>query len=366
MYGSDRFRKEIRRSHEVVAYVDATSPTNEPIRLRVVSGSVTVDRSATVRRTCNVSCIDPTGNLTPEGPESSVTPFGTELRPFRGVRYADGSVEIIPLGVFCVTRVRVSASPDGVKLDIEASDRSWKISRDKFIDPYIIAEDSNVVAAIMSLVERTFPEVQYDVVTNEATTPTTLMYKPNDDPWKVIKELATSIGCDAFFDREGRFALAPLSHSSVVFSYETNQANTVLSIGTEFSAVPGYNGVIVENNNLGSEVPPIRVTVWDENPSSPTYHYGPYGEVPYYHSDNIVQTEGEAMVVGQQILRSFLGVSASLSVSAVVNPDLEGGDAVEVYDSLTKVSGRYTVEAFDVPLMASESQELELIEENDV
>src|SRR5512146_2193069 len=97
---TDRFKSEIRKSHRVYSYVDVTAPNLQTFRLNATGGDVQIDRTASQRRRCTVSCVDPTGTLTPTTADSILTPYGTEVRPYRGVQYDDGTTEVVPLGVF--------------------------------------------------------------------------------------------------------------------------------------------------------------------------------------------------------------------------------------------------------------------------
>ena len=135
------------------------------------AGQVDVDRTATVRRRLALTCADPLGDLTPERAGDLLTPYGTELRPYMGVVYDDGTVEVCALGVFRISQVsivddsgtgtasgggtstgsssiRQTGHPGGLTIDIEAYDKSRTVSRDKFTAPYTIAEGTNVITAI--------------------------------------------------------------------------------------------------------------------------------------------------------------------------------------------------------------------------
>lgn len=54
--------------------------------LDVHAGSVTQDAQASQRTTIEIEVADPDGELTPEGMESLLAPFGTRLQVERGVR----------------------------------------------------------------------------------------------------------------------------------------------------------------------------------------------------------------------------------------------------------------------------------------
>src|SRR5688500_6776145 len=206
-----RFLSEIRGSHTVTTRVEATTASQKVVPLVVVDGSIRVDRAGKIRRSLNLECIDPDGVLTPNGPESDLTPFvGTEIRPYRGVRYSDGTTYEVPLGVFRLERSRVTDNGQGgVRITIEAYDRSHKIQQDKFTTPWVIETGTNVIAAIKSIVERTFPAAEYDTATSGIVTTAPKVYDVENEPWDVITELALSAGCEAYFGPDGRFVVVP-------------------------------------------------------------------------------------------------------------------------------------------------------------
>src|SRR4051812_38060413 len=109
----ERMLSEIRVNHTVVSYVDLITSTQQKFRVRALTGDVSVDSSAAVRRSFSFSCIDPTGELTPTEAGSALTPFGTEVRPYRGVRFTDGSEYAHPLGVFKLASATVADSAGG-------------------------------------------------------------------------------------------------------------------------------------------------------------------------------------------------------------------------------------------------------------
>ncbi|MFF8831392.1 DUF5047 domain-containing protein [Streptomyces sp. NPDC015131] len=352
---TDRFYETIRRSHDYFSYVDVISPDLETIRLPAVSGSVDIDRTAAVRRKLTCSSVDPLGVLTPREDGEVLTPRGTELRAYRGVRYPDGTEEVCPLGVFRLSKASISDTTGGSPtIDLECFDRSRTIARDKFTVPYTIASGTNVLTAIKHIVQRTFPAAQYDAITSTLTTTAPLLFDAGNDPWEAVTQLATSMGCEIYFDVEGRLVIAPPEDINALpapdFTYIEGDGCTMIDLSRVYSDEPGHNGVIVTGESPGDEKPPVRGEAWDMNPTSPTYRFGPYGEVPMFHSDNLVKTNEEAQAVAQGILAAVLGASSQLSITATVNPSYEAGDVVEVRRDRSGVAGLYSVDAFNVPL----------------
>lgn len=360
---SDRFHEEIRRSHQVVSYVDVVSATGESRRLSATGGGTTEDASAEVRRRCSLTCVDATGELTPTGVEDLLTPYGTEVRPYRGVKYADGTVEVIPLGVFRISQVDVDDSVGGSPdIRIEGFDRSRKIGRDKFVKPHTVAEGSNLVDAIKGIIERTYPDAEYDSMSTEMAASAPIVYEANTSPWEAVQGLATSVGCEVYFDEAGRVVIAPPPDldalSSPAFSFIEGRGCIMTNIKTKFTDEPGFNGIVLTGESVGDEEEPVTATVWDDEPTSPTYHLGPYGEVPEFITDSNVKTESEAESAARSLLQGRLGFSQQLDITAWPNPALRASSAVRVERERSGASGLYQVDSVTVPLAASETSSL--------
>jgi hypothetical protein len=355
---SDRFYEEIRRSHTTLSWIDVISPDQELIRLPAVDGQVDVDRSAAVRRKLSCQCIDPLGLVTPRDDGEILTPYGTELRAYRGVKYTDGTTEIAPLGVFRLSKSSISDSNTGSPvIQLEAYDRARTIARDKFKVPYTIAAGTNAMTALKAIVKQTFANVVFDTITSAVTTTGPLLYDAGSDPWEAIYQLAKSMGCEAYFDVEGRMAVLPPNDINALpspdFSYVEGESSTMLDLGREFNDEGVFNGVIVTGESIGDQLPPVRGEAWDESPTSPTYRKGPYGEVPLFVTDNLAKTEEQCKAIAKSQLALILGDASRLSITGIVNPSYECGDIVRVTRAKSKVDGLYSVEAFNVPLRSA-------------
>ncbi len=364
---TDRLLSTIRRSHTVYAYIDVISPTQEVFRLPATGGEVSVDRTAQVRRACRATCIDPTGLLTPSSTDSILTPYGTILRPYRGVKYEDGTgdVEVLPLGVFRLAKSVVNdttgGSPD---IQLEAYDLSRTVQRDKFVSPYVIEIGTNLVDAIKAILERTFADLQYDAISTTRVTTAPKLYDVGDDPWGAASDLATSLGCELYFNVNGWVVIAPPVDIDALpspdFTYIEGQGCVMSALSRVFTDEPGYNGVVITGESPGDELPAVRAVAWDEEPTSATYHLGPYGEVPMFITDQTIKTVDDAQATADQLLRNLLGFSSGLSISGIVNPSYEAGHVVQVERARSHVTGLYAVDAFNVPLRAADLQNLTL------
>jgi hypothetical protein len=316
-------------------------------------------------------CVDPLGDLTPSDTSTLLTPYGTELRPYRGVRYAptpehpEGEIDVLPLGVFRLAKVTIQdttgGSPD---IQLEAYDLSRTVARDKFTSPYVIDTGANIVDAIKAILQRTFPDLSYDAISTTRTTTAPRLYDVGDDPWQAVTDLATSLGCDIYFDVEGWVVIAPPADIDALptpdFTYIEGRQCTMVDLSRIFTDEPGYNGIVLTGESPGDELPAVRAVAWDEEPTSATYHLGPYGEVPQFITDQLIKTTEDAQATADQLLRNLLGFSAQLSITGIVNPSYEAGQVIEVVRARSHVSGLYAVDAFNVPLNAKSTQALTL------
>lgn len=366
---TDAFLDEIRKSHTVVSYVDVITHDNRTFRLAATDGTVNVDRTADVRRRCTVTCVDPDGTITPLNAESILTPFGTELRPYRGVLYTSGvragATEVVPLGVFRLSKATVSDSVGGsVDIKLEAYDLSRTVRRDKFTDVYTVAAGTNIVAAIKTILGRTFPDLIFDTFASSVVSTAPLVFDADSDPWAAAVQLATSIGCEIFFTAVGHLKIAPpvdIDHlPAPVFSYNEGRGCTMLDLNVVFTDEPGFNGVVLTAQAAGADTPPIRSVVWDDEPSSPTYHLGPYGEVPMFITNSTVTTQADADSAAAAQLNQILGFSSQLDLTAMVNPALDANDVIQVTRQRSGVDAKYAVDAVGIPLKSSGTSPLAL------
>ena len=357
---TDEFLAEIRRSHHVVSYVDVTSPTGETKRLTATGGSVMEDATAEILRRCSLSCYDADGTLTPKTANDLLTPYGTEVRPYRGVKYASGEEELIPLGVFRISQVDVDDSVGGSPdIRIEAYDRSRTIIRDKFTEPYTVAKDTNLVDAIKAIIARTFPDAEYDAITTTMTASAPLVFDANTSPWQAVQDIAKSLGCLVYFDARGRVVIAPPTDIDALpgpdFEFIEGRGCTMTNIKSKFTDEPGFNGIVLVGASLGDDKPPVRAVVWDEEPTSPTYHLGPYGEVPDFQTDENVKTDAEATNAAKSLLQGYLGFSDQVIITCWPNPALNTASVVQVERERSGATGLYSVDAITTPLSASEA-----------
>lgn len=356
---STAFQTEVTRSHAIavqaVLYNGDAPNTANP--LKVKEGYVSVDGNAAVRRTCELTLIDPAGLLTPDiatgiGPAA---PYGVELRLHRGVKFADGTTELVPLGVFGLSVNRITDGSGGRLLQVKGYDRSRQIARNRFTDEYVVAAGQNYVSAIQSLISSRW--TRSDLLVSRATptdlTTPLIIHEAGSDPWAKAQDMAASIGYELYFDPVGVLVLqpVPVAGDTPVAVYAEGPTSVLLELDSELSNEDGYNGVIMtgESTTLAA---PVRGEAWDTSPTSPTYYLGQYGKVPDFQTSPYVTNQVAADAAAAAALQKLLGLTQQVGFSIIPNPAHEPGDVVTVTRLASGVNSDFVLQAFDVPLQA--------------
>jgi hypothetical protein len=372
------FAQIIGRDHyaATVARIEDSSGNVLKFRFGIESGDVQVNRTAAVRRSCQMIVTpyeaggpidDPAileqlaASLVPKQPSDTFAPYGNILRPWRGIRvpgatYSDSfdtDIYYWPLGVFRLASA--SITDDGVpKLSITAYDHSRTIARNKITQPWIVAAGTNYGDAITALCQDRLPGLQalpHGVID---LTPQ-IIVDPETDPWKTVTDWAAAIGYEVYIDVYGQLVIQAEPDPStdpVTWTYQdgTLDANAVLlSVDRSMNDEPGYNGVVLMSESTTIPVP-IRVEVWDNNPSSPTYYLGPYGKVPKFVSNPLVTTTTQGTAAATAELLKSAGGTEQASFAIVPNPAHEAGDVVRVVRPLSRTDRVGVIDSMTIPL----------------
>ena len=351
---SSAFKSAVAGDHVVVSKAEVWATDQKLREINVSSGNVNISSSGAVRRTCSLELTtDRTStSLVPDNQFDLLTPFGNELRLYRGVEYYDGTREYVPLGVFVITSVEIKDTNDGVKISLEGMDRSIKISRNKWTEPYQMV-DGTLEASLEDLIKDRYDDVEFVFpTTNVSVNQVVLGLESDNDPWRDAIEIAELVGYDLYFDANGIIQLTPfpsLDGSVVVARFQEGAGTTVTTLDRTISTTETYNGVIytIEGSDVAT---PIRVEIWDEDEASPTYRYGIFGEVPIFISTSVLSTEAEAIKAASSLLNTYVGAQEVIGWQGIVDPSLDVYDVVYVKSNGAKVDRLVILDSLDIPL----------------
>lgn len=339
----------------------------------VTGGSVTVDETAEIRRTCSLTLAG-TPDMVPATASDLLHPAtGNEIKIWRGVKYENGQTEFAQLGVFRMTKPNITDDGASVTITVNGQDRASVLARIAWQIPYTVSAGSNIGGAIAAAVSsqltlgssNAIPNLQFNFQSVSFTyPPTTFGGSPGSptDPMSDLITFAATAGCELFFDVFGVMTFRPIVNplglailDSIHFVEGENC--TMDGVGRVLDESTAYNGVVLYCNGTG-DAGPFTVTAWDTNPGSPTYYLGPWGQVPYVITTTAfpasTQTLSQAKVAASAMafaqLQLVLGSFDDINLTTMPNPALREGDCVQVVRQRMKINNNYVISGMTIPL----------------
>ncbi|MET9950147.1 DUF5047 domain-containing protein [Streptomyces sp. NPDC006339] len=342
---SARFLQRIVEDHTPITEVVLFRTDGSVERLDHEGGTVTVDWGAQCRRTCNVTVPDPV--LIPRTPTDKLAVYGARLRISRGVEYADGTQELVPVGVFRLDEV--TGDVDDGPVTLGGKSLECIVADDKFTAAY--RASGTAVGAITALIQRTLPDaIVTSTAADAAIGPRT--WDVEADPWAAVLELAAAIGATCYCTPDGEFVIAELpdlTTATPAWSIEAGEGGAYIQASRGMTVDNVHNGVLARGENTENNIAPVSSLVVDNDPTSPTYWSGPFGRRPTFYSSSTLITTSACTAAATLLLRSAQSPNASADISALPNPALEAGDIVRVvYPDGTKEL--HQAASFSIPL----------------
>ncbi|MGW4493736.1 DUF5047 domain-containing protein [Streptomyces sp. NPDC004376] len=323
---SDRFLARLTESHRPVTRVQLILTNGQVVDLDHTGGSVTVDRAQANRRTCTVTCPDP--SLIPRTPADQLATYGARLRISRGVDYGDGSTEMVPLGVFRLDSVDGDVT-DG-PINLQGKDLSACVADDKLTAPYTAY--GTVVGTITTLVQRTLPDAP--IISRITDIPIgSRAYDTQADPWAACQEIAAAAGAEVYCDAEGDFVIAALPDITTtppVWAIEAAEGGAYIKANRAMTSDRVFNGILASGENTTDGIPPVSYLATDNDSGSPTYWGGPFGRRPDFYSSSTLTTLAACQQAANLKLAQAKAPNATGDISSLPNPALEPGDIIRV------------------------------------
>jgi hypothetical protein len=342
---SDRFLARLAESHQVATSVQLFLTDGRVLDLEHTGGSVTVDRSQAIRRTCTVTVADPA--LIPRTPTDQLATYGARLRISRGIDYGDGTQELVPLGLFRLDTADGDVNEGPVSL--QGKDLSAIVADDQFTEPYKVS--GTVVGAVTALIQRSIPTA--DIISLIVDAPIgSRVFDVEGDPWAGAQEIAAAAGAEVYCNADGVFVISQLPNlltTPPVWAIEAVEGGVYISANRAMSSDGVRNGVLARGENTSENVPPISYLAVDDDPGSPTYWGGPFGRRPKFVSSSAYTTLSACAQAANAELAKSRAPNASGDISSLPNPALEPGDVLRVtHEDGTREL--HQAAAFTVPL----------------
>jgi hypothetical protein len=343
---SSRFLTELRESHYVALKATLYPPGLSPVVAKVIGGSLRADRDARVRRQGSLSVAF---SLQDSAAVIRNLPFGGYAKLERGIQFADGSRELVPVGYLRIDALNWQGEAGEAILTLV--DRMAQVQDEPFLVPWVpigLKPSDAIKAAVYEVFGDT---ITYTIATTPASEPTIGEAVYDQDRAQAISDLASSISAEAYFTPDGNFRLAPspdLNTLTPAWTVDAGEGGAMEDVQENLDRTSVRNGVAVRGQAT-PEAAPIFSLATDTDPASPTRWGGPFGKVALITSLTSVVTQAQADSTAASLLRLRLGLARTLTMASLPNPALEPGDAisVEFADGRTETQ---LVNAVEIPL----------------
>jgi Putative phage tail protein len=251
----------------------------------------------------------------------------------------------------------------GTSITVHVSDLSRAIKRNVWQQPFTVPSGMNYGDAAKAMVLDRLPsQTAFSLSSTTRVLPDVVVYglSQGGDPWQDISELAGAIGFECFFDPNGVFIFRPVPDPTTgdpVWVFDETSNPLVSEASRELSDEQTFNHIIVIGQSTSSQNA-VSAEAFDNNPNSPTYILGPYGEVTERLTFSLINSQDQAQDAANAILNNSLAASDTVTIIVVPQPALEPGDIVKVNISDVNVDGNYMINSMTTSLSAADPQQL--------
>lgn len=352
---SDRFKAAVTASYQVAAEAEIMrGGVVVATDLRVTGGSISVARSADVRRTCRLTVVGVPRELIPTSRQRTpLDIYGNELVIRAGIRYPDGSSELVPQGVFTITDSELVDTSDGVEVALQGSDRAERIGESTLLEPWATANGTDAVSAITALAQDRYPLVEIVNLTSATDTFPAHILEEKASPWADgIWTFAAAVGAETYFDRSGRLTIRDVPDPTVqpvAWQLVEGPRCTVKALRRTYSKTHGgVNAVVMIGEGVSTV--PVRAVAYDLDPESPTYWYGDYPQRPTWEQSSLITTTDQAQAAADARGRGLFGLTEQVTVTCVPNYAVDEGDLLYVRRERSGFDDVVIVDSISLPV----------------
>ena len=353
---SDLYYQSLTTSHMMSSRGEVWYHNVMVLNLEILSGAVDADRTAQARRTALIT-VD--ARYIPDAVAfDRLAPFGSELRLYRRVHFADGTSS--ETRVF-LGRIE-SVALNGNEITVNAADRAVWLSDWKLGKARTYKKGSQIKAACMELM--TLGGVDPANIYFKGTFPAITLPSPfivEEDRVEALNSLCQQVGWQWYANTAGQFWFTALpgairSTTPIVWTIDGGETGVMIERGAVQERTGISNYVIVKGEavtkikNKPDKRTPIYGYWQDTTPSSPTYISGPFGVVVRVFGGKQLKSNADCVTMAKQIGRMLTTQVHAITVECVPNQRLGLEEAIQV-SGTRGYDGKYYVTGFTLPLV---------------
>lgn len=345
------------------------SRPNKNVTNFITDGNVDVDASRLIRRTAELTILNPDGRYTPRKTKGDNNPVGLVylnrlVMIERGVHTANKQHIYVPVGTFMIDIAEVISERNMTVVLLTMSDLAKKISKSYFNRAQEWDKETHYNKIINDVLDDCgFPiarrniDALLDRDVEDRKTNVKIRAERGQSRGDFIKELADRWDIELFFDPVGIFKTEDRrSNKEVVWSFyaSENRDGMLVSVKRSLSDDNLYNHVVVIGT--GPEKGIVRAERKDTNPNSLT-NIDLIGDRVYFLETKRIGTQSEANRALNRAWNLRFQLEETVTIETICMPSLEANDYVKVIDKDgTLVDDKYRATRFNVPLVSSRQQ----------
>jgi hypothetical protein len=380
---SDRFLAALKGPHKIAVRATlveevpqfGTNPIGTPIP--VVDGNVSIQSLSDIKSTLTltVPAVDP---VTGVQYWDLVQPFGAEIYIERGIEFAPGDIEYVGLGYHRIEQASQDNAPFG-QIVLTCLDRNAQLQQNKLVFPLPLNNGDSHRAVFERLVngiaipqQATYPGLSPDgygmYLDGRVPIYWTGAYDPDattiigdqiveDDAFAYLSQLIKFYYAGIRFRTTGEMEVYSLKFdfSHPVATLHAGAGGEIISTKRSVKRTDVHN-VVTAYGSDPSSITDFIVTFNADSASPLAWNkttFPKFGPAPTYYSSPLLQTDGDVELAGEVLLRRYIALPVSYTLSVVPNPALECNDPLDVVIRPDLAPQRCMLDTITIPLTAN-------------
>lgn len=195
----------------------------------LVDGTVDVDVTRGARRTFTATLLNNFGEWSPNAEWTGFFYVDRLVKLYRGMVFANGSEELVPIGVFFIDHADVIVERNMSVVSLSGTDKWKKIAKSQFTEPFFwntgtaitnilrdVAEDAGIPLTLMSIANLHSRDDDERLLNKR------LNVERGDQRSDLILQIGKDFGLDIYFDPDGIYTVQDMQNpadQAVVFRY---------------------------------------------------------------------------------------------------------------------------------------------------
>lgn len=321
---------------------------NHVMDLPIAGGNISYDGEAAEQWACTLTIIGE--EWVPRTPKDALDPrSGMRCRLWWRIQNNGGWISI-PVGTYILEDPQIRDDGTVPVTTVRGRDPLTLIRRNGYGSTVVNAGGLTVPAAldrIFQLVSAGTP-VQIDS-SSTVTLPATYALNGND-PLDDLTNIAAQANLVIRTDRLGQIICAPEpEHQDIRADWQEGDNCPVVGMDRDISSADMVNSVTVVSTSP-DVVPPIAVTVEDDDPASPTYVLGKWGRRSVTIRTDAVATEAGAYALAWATLNGRRRPTETITVEVPGRGDLNFRDPIKLHRAASAVADIYRISKWTLPI----------------